>query len=74
MAAKSETKNKQLPGVHFLTKEEARESFDRTARYYLGMSGDEFIAAWDAGEFKDKVDGPNHVNIMAVAMLIERGR
>jgi hypothetical protein len=31
--------------------EEGRELFDRQARLRLGMSGEEFLRAWDAGEF-----------------------
>ena len=34
--------------VHLLTPEEAWESFDEAARRSLGMSGEAFIAAWDA--------------------------
>ncbi|MFT4041310.1 MAG: hypothetical protein QM692_24220 [Thermomicrobiales bacterium] len=47
-----------LPRV--LTAKEGRERFDRQARRELGISGDEFLRRWDAGEFRpipDTVEG-----------------
>ncbi len=41
----------RLPKVEFLSPEEARALFDEHARRKLGMSGDEFIAAWKRGDF-----------------------
>ena len=38
-------------GVVFLTPEEARELFDNRARMELGISGEEFLRRWDAGEY-----------------------
>lgn len=58
-------------GVHFLTPEEAWESFDAAARRYLGMSGEAFIAAWDAGKFDDDPDQPA---LILVSMLRPVGR
>ncbi|MGI8972400.1 MAG: hypothetical protein ACR2HB_17105 [Dehalococcoidia bacterium] len=52
--------------VRMLTREEARVEFDAQARRHLGMSGDEFVAAWDAGKFED----PDQPDIMLVAMLL----
>jgi hypothetical protein len=53
--------------VNVLTKEETWEMFDRQARCYFDMSGEEFICAWESGEFDDDPDGPN---VMWVAMMI----
>lgn len=39
-----------------MTDEEAREYFDRAARYYLSISGDEFVRRYDAGEYDDDPD------------------
>ena len=50
-----------------LTEEEAYALFDREARRYLGMSGQEFIAAWESGKF-DK--NPDQSDVMYVAMLL----
>jgi hypothetical protein len=57
--------------VHELTPEEGRELLDGMARSYLGMSGEEFVRAWDAGEFEDDPDRPG---LMRVAMLVPLGR
>jgi hypothetical protein len=56
-----------LTTSHFMTDSEAWDIFDRTARRRLGMTGEEFLAKWDAGEFPDpdEQDG-----VMTVAMLI----
>lgn len=38
-------------GVAYLTRDEARATFDRTARDRAGVSGEEFIRRSDAGEY-----------------------
>jgi hypothetical protein len=35
------------------TPEEAKALFDRTSRQYMGLSGEEFLAGWDNGKFRD---------------------
>jgi hypothetical protein len=57
--------------VDELTKAEAWEIFDRQARRYLGMSGDEFLRAWDSGVFDQDPDNPE---VMRVAMLLPLAR
>jgi hypothetical protein len=57
--------------AHFLTPEEAWDSFDDAARRYLGMSGETFIATWDAGGFGEDPDQPA---LIRVAMLRPVGR
>lgn len=42
--------------------------FDAAARRYLQMSGDEFLKAWDKGEFGHDPD--SHRGVMDVAILI----
>lgn len=64
------TTDQKIPPIHHLTRDEAREIFDRQAHRELDMSGEEFVRAWDAGEFDDVIDGPNHLQIMNVAMLL----
>lgn len=39
-----------MADVRELTYDEGRALLDKTARRLLGMSGEEFIAAWDSGE------------------------
>ena len=57
--------------IRFLTPEEAWASFDRAARRYLGMGGEEFITAWDAGRFDVDPDRPE---LIRVSLLRPVGR
>lgn len=52
--------------VRVVSREEGVDILDQQARRYFNMSGEEFIRAWESGEFTDP-DGPN---VMRVAMLI----
>jgi hypothetical protein len=57
--------------VHFVTEEEGRKLLDNASRRHLGMSAEEFIRAWDGGEFDDDPDRPE---IQNVAKLLPFGR
>lgn len=57
--------------IRELTEAEEFEYFDRQARARLNMSGQEFMAAWDAGKFRGQVDTPD---VLYVAMLRPLGR
>ena len=57
--------------VESMSQDEARELLDRQAQRYLGMSGAQFIAAWDAGQFAGDPDRPE---VMRVSMLLPFGR
>jgi hypothetical protein len=39
-----------------LTREEGQDLFDRRATKLLGISGEEFLRRWDAGEYMDSDD------------------
>ena len=52
------------------TREEGRVMLDRAAREVLAISGDEFLARWDAGEYRDSDDPA----VTRVAMLIPFAR
>lgn len=54
--------------------EDTRQAFDAQARRLMGMSGEEFIRRWDAGEFAAIADDAEHPEIMRLAMLIPFGR
>jgi len=54
-----------------MTPEEAHAFFDERARAYLGMSGEEFMRVWDAGEFDNE---PEQTDVTAVALLLPFGR
>jgi hypothetical protein len=58
-----------LPPVQDLTRAETRELFDRQARSWLGISGEEFVRRYDAGEITpEQLDNDNDV-IVLVMML-----
>jgi hypothetical protein len=46
---------------------------DRSARRELGISGEEFLARWDAGEYDGDGDG-GYLRAGATAMLIPFAR
>ena len=50
--------------------EEGKAMLDRAAREVLNISGEDFLAKWDAGEYKDSDDPA----ITRVAMLIPFAR
>lgn len=57
--------------VRRLTREEGRELLDRHSRRYLGISGEEFIRGWDAGEYGDPDDRTkNPPGVMELVMLL----
>jgi hypothetical protein len=57
--------------VRDLSPEESHRLFDEAARYYLGISGEEFVRAWEAGEYDDNPDRPE---VMNVVMLLPFAR
>ncbi|MDX6395597.1 MAG: hypothetical protein QOJ73_6660 [Streptosporangiaceae bacterium] len=52
------------------TEEEGRAMLDGAAREVLGISGQEFLAKWDAGDY----EGSDDPTITRVAMLIPFAR
>lgn len=56
--------------LHKLTREEGLAVFNRAARHYLGISAEEFIRRWEAGEFADD-DRPE---VVSVWMMLPLGR
>lgn len=56
--------------VHELTGDEARDLLDGMARYYLGISGSEFVEGWESGRIK-LTDCPE---VIRVAALVQLGR
>lgn len=55
--------------VHQLTQEEELQIFDNVARYYLGISAEEFLRRWDAGEFRDD-DRSEVVSVWMLSPLV----
>jgi hypothetical protein len=57
--------------VRELSRDEGRELFDRKARQYLGVSGDDFIRGLEAGEYGDPDERPE---VMRLIMLLPFAR
>jgi len=54
-------------GRREISEEQACAAFDRAARHYLGMSGEEFLAAWGRGAFGP--DPGRRPGVMEVAVM-----
>ena len=74
MVATNETKRQQLAGIQLADPAESRAWFDALARSIAGMSGDEFIRRWDAGELRDRVEADENGDWVRLYMLIPFGR
>ncbi len=68
------TTERAVPRPEVLSREEARQFFDEQARALVGLSGEEFLRRWDAGEYAEVADDPAHADVMYLAMLIPSGR
>ena len=67
---KDDFDEEEIPGVDFVIPEEAREIFDRRARMELGISGEEFLRRWDAGEYDSIPDTPDGWKIARMSMMM----
>ena len=54
--------------------EEARAFFESEIQRLLGMSGDEFLRRYDAGEYLDMEDSIENRNYLEASFLISFGR
>lgn len=59
-----------VPEAVELTREEGIALFDEEARRVLGISGEEFLAAYDAG----KLDDFDPIDVQSVVMMIPFAR
>jgi hypothetical protein len=64
-----EPKGQSNGHVRYLNGRQGKELFDRAARHYMNMSGDDFLARWRAGEFGDP-EKPYRPELMQVVMLL----
>ena len=60
--------------VEWATPEEGRALLDEQAQQLLGISGEEFLRRWDAGEYRAIADTPGNLHITRLASLIPFGR
>jgi hypothetical protein len=66
----TQTSGGVVPEVRELSADESRILFDKTARKLLGVSGSEFLARWDRGEYEQSDD----MAVTKIAMLIPFAR
>lgn len=64
--ARSPETERDDESIELMTREEGLRLLDRQARKYLGMSGEEFIVRYNAGEIED----PHRLDVARVAMLL----
>ena len=50
--------------AHVLTPLQSWQQFDEAAHHYLQMSGEDFIRAWDAGQFDAFPERPEVVHVL----------
>ena len=65
-----ETWRDSIPGVHIATELEGHRLFDHQARRTLGISGEEFLARWDQGDYRQIADAAEARKVHRLAMLI----
>lgn len=63
-----------IRGVRILTKQEGRDLFDYQAAKELGISGEEFLSRWDAGEYRCLTDSVEASKVARLSMLIPFAR
>jgi hypothetical protein len=63
-----------IKAIRFLNEEESHAFFDTQAQRLMGISGEEFIHRYDAGEFDDAPDDSQHHGNTELVMLLPFGR
>ncbi len=58
-------------GIRFLDDDESRAYFDRQAQRLLGISGDEFLRRYDAGDYERELDDRELRAVMKLTMLTD---
>ncbi len=61
--------DEDMPAVIELDEEGWRRFVDEKARTLLGISAEEFVRRWHAGDYAEIADDPAHSDIMYLAML-----
>ncbi len=52
--------------IREFTSKEGRKLFDDAAKYYLGLSGEEFLKRLNDGEFEDPDEYPELAEVLAL--------
>jgi hypothetical protein len=58
-----------VPEGGILTPEEGRRQYDEAVRHYMGISGEEFLRRWDAGEWHELYDDSEHPHTAILVAL-----
>lgn len=66
--------DEEWSAANVLTPEQGRDVFDEFARTLVGMSGEEFLRRYDAGEFDAVYDDPDYWEVTHLAGLIPFAR
>ena len=74
MALRHPIESKESGEDFIMPKEEALAFFEREIQRLMGMSGEEFIRRYDAGEYNDLEDIPETRNVLRASFLIPFGR
>lgn len=74
MATTAERAATKLPRLRWVHGSAGREMLDQQARRLLGISGDEFLRRWKAGEYADQLEDLDHPEIRRLARLIPFAR
>jgi hypothetical protein len=56
--------------VQTMTIEAGKRLLDQEARKYLGVSGDEFLSAWDKGAYEGKADTPEVMRLVEIIPFV----
>lgn len=72
MAIPADKTKTRYPSV--MPAEMARDMFDQAAHATVGLSGEEFLRRYDAGEFQNYEDTPEGRQLLHLIMLIPFGR
>jgi hypothetical protein len=53
--------------VRQISEREAQDTFEEACRYFLQMSGDEFLRRWKRGSFGDRIDDvPGLMEVLSI--------
>ena len=63
-----------VEAIRFLDDDEAREDFNREAKRLLGVTGEEFLRRYEAGEYATPRDDRELRGVMKLVMLGSVGR
>ncbi len=57
------------PEVVWVSPEDGRRMFDEAAREWLGISGEEFLRRYNAGEYADMVESEDNRRVVDLYLL-----